>query len=60
MVLVRQPFYNRKEWANLPENPEGLEQKTGSCIQSAKKGEKNVKKACKSGCGMVLYVSVKR
>ena len=25
-----------------------------------KKGEKNVKKTCKSGCGMVLYVSAKR
>ncbi len=25
-----------------------------------KKGEKNVKKACKSGCSMVLYVSAKR
>ena len=40
MVLVRQPFYNRKEWANLPENPEGLEQKTDSCIQMQKKRKK--------------------
>ena len=40
MVLVRQPFYNRKECANLPENPEGLEQKTGSCIQMRKKRKK--------------------
>jgi hypothetical protein len=43
MVLVRQPFCNRKEWANLPENPEGLEQKTGSCIQMQKK-RKNFEK----------------
>ena len=43
MVLVRQPFYNRKEWANLPENPEGLEQKTGSCMQM-QKNEKTLKK----------------
>ena len=40
MVLVRQPFYNRKEWENLPENPEGLEQKTGFCIQMRKKRKK--------------------
>ena len=44
MVLVRQPFYNRKEWANLPEKPEGLEQKTGSCIQMQKKAKKTLKK----------------
>ena len=44
MVLVRQPFCNRKEWANLPENPEGLEQKTGSCIQMQKKAQKTLKK----------------
>ena len=60
MVLVRQPFYNRKEWANLPENPEGLEQKTGSCIQMQKKRKKLCKKACQTLLNVVLYVSAKR
>ena len=40
MVLVQQPFYNRKEWANLPEKPGSLEQKTGSYIQMRKKRKK--------------------
>ncbi len=43
MVLVRQPFYNRKEWANLPENPE-VWSKTGSCIQMRKKTLKKLAK----------------
>ena len=43
MVLVRQPFYNRKEWANLPENPEGLEQKL-VLVYKCKKSEKNFEK----------------
>ena len=44
MVLVRQPFYNRKEWANLPENPEGLEQKNWFLYTNSKKNdEKNFK-----------------
>ena len=60
MVLVRQPFYNRKEWANLPENPEGLEQKTGFCIQMRKKTKKLAENTCQSPLNVVLYVSAKR
>ena len=60
MVLVRQPFYNRKEWANLPENPEGLEQKNWLLYTNAKKAKKTLKKACQTLLNVVLYVSAKR
>ena len=37
-----------------------LHEKLADVYKAQKKAEKNVKKACKSGCGMVLYVSAKR
>ena len=56
MVLVRQPFYNRKEWANLPENPEGLEQKKWFLYTNAKKAKKTLKKGLPNPlkCGIIL------
>ena len=58
-LFVRRLFLRRNGGRKVKTSPE-TERKTSWCIQSAKKGEKNVKKACKSGCGMVLYVSAKR
>ena len=43
MVLIRQPFYNRKEWANLPENPEVWSKKLAP-VYKCKKSEKNFEK----------------
>ena len=62
MVLVRQPFYNRKEWENLPEKPGSLEQKTGSCIQMRKKRKKTLKKGLPNPleCGTICERQVLR
>ena len=60
MVLVRQPFYNRKEWANLPENPEVWSKKLAPVYKCEKSVKNFEKKACQTLLNVVLYVSAKR